>query len=70
MKCLLLFFNEKLLSQRVNIDLFGECKDVSSNSLHSAHEISGIQLEEVIHMEAQHGGVRLYLGKKMYLKLL
>lgn len=42
----------------------GKRKDVSSNSLSSAYEISSVLLEEVIHMEAQHGGMRLYLGKK------
>lgn len=48
--------------------LFGKRKDVSSNSLSSAYEISGILLQEVIHMvEAQHGGMRLYLGKKKIL---
>lgn len=62
-----MFFNKKLLSQRVRIDLFGKCKDVTSNLLSSAYEILGILLKEVIHMEAQRGGVRLYLGKKIYI---
>lgn len=47
----------------------GKRKDVSSNSLSSAYEISGILLQEVIHMEAQHGGTRLYLGKKKFFKV-